>query len=92
VWEVVPFSWGTDNPQALMKAVPGESDLWEYEFNPEELFDLDAAEIDRIGIVFRNADGTKEGKPVPEEIFLLISFRDLRSYFCSRVAIPSSLM
>ncbi|WP_158856936.1 alpha-amylase family glycosyl hydrolase [Lunatibacter salilacus] len=61
-WEVVPFSWGTDNPLALMKAVPGESDLWEYELNPEELFDLDAAEIDRIGIVFRNADGTKEGK------------------------------
>jgi len=60
-WEIVPFAWGQDVEQARMTRVEG--DIWEYEFVPNELFNPTAAQtIYRMGMVFRNADGTREGK------------------------------
>jgi 1,4-alpha-glucan branching enzyme len=62
-WANVPFQWGTDNPDALMTKVEGEDTLWEWEVTPNDFFDLEEEQIIyRLGLVFRNADGTREGK------------------------------
>ncbi len=62
-WAIVPFAWGTDNPDARMSKVAGSSNLWEWELVPDELFGLQEGQvIFRLGMVFRNATGTLEGK------------------------------
>lgn len=61
VWEIVPFAWGQDVEQAKMTRVEG--DIWEYELVPNELFNPTTSQtIYRMGMVFRNAAGTLEGK------------------------------
>jgi 1,4-alpha-glucan branching enzyme len=74
-WGIVPFNWGTSDPAAKMTKVPGQQDLWEWELIPEELFKPSATQtIYRLGMVFRNADGTKEGKSdTNQDIFVNIS-------------------
>ncbi|GAB3655301.1 hypothetical protein GCM10028791_26450 [Echinicola sediminis] len=62
-WGIVPFEWGSANEQAQMSKVEGESDSWEYELTPNAFFSRPNNEtIYRLGMVFRNADGSKEGK------------------------------
>ncbi|MFD2037445.1 alpha-amylase family glycosyl hydrolase [Belliella marina] len=62
-WAIVPFEWGIANPQALMSKVEGENNIWEWEITPNEFFNPTAGQtIYRMGMVFRNATGTLEGK------------------------------
>ncbi|AFL85847.1 1,4-alpha-glucan branching enzyme [Belliella baltica DSM 15883] len=62
-WSIVPFEWGTANPDARMSKVEGESDLWEWELTPNELFEISGDQtVFRLGMVFRNATGNREGK------------------------------
>lgn len=60
-WAIVPFEWGTTNPDARMTKV--EDNIWEWELVPNEFFNITTGQtIYRLGMVFRNADGTREGK------------------------------
>ncbi len=62
-WAVVPFEWGTANPDARMTKVAGKTDTWQFELSPNEFFNVTENQtIFRLGMVFRNADGSKEGK------------------------------
>ncbi|GMQ32585.1 hypothetical protein Ataiwa_08570 [Algoriphagus taiwanensis] len=62
-WSIVPFQWGTANPDAKMEKVEGQANLYTYELTPNEFFDNpNGLTIYRLGMVFRNADGSKEGK------------------------------
>ncbi|PRY90746.1 alpha-amylase family glycosyl hydrolase [Mongoliibacter ruber] len=86
-WANVPFEWGTANPDALMTKVEGEDTIWEWELNPNDFFDLNEGEIIyRLGIVFRNADGTREGKTETNQDF----FIDLSQGFQVVFTRPSS--
>ncbi|MCH7408545.1 alpha-amylase family glycosyl hydrolase [Belliella sp. DSM 111904] len=85
-WEIVPFQWGTSNPDARMTRVEGEDDLWEWELNPSTLFEKDSEDvIYRLGLVFRNADGSREGKSDTNGDF----FIDLSQGFDVFIANPS---
>lgn len=62
-WDIVPFQWGTKDPEAQMTKVEGEAQVWEFVLTPSDFFALPAGKIVyRLGMVFRNGDGTKEGK------------------------------
>lgn len=62
-WSIVPFQWGTANTAAKMTKVPGEANLYTYELVPNDFFENpNGLTIYRLGMVFRNADGTREGK------------------------------
>ncbi|SNS26331.1 hypothetical protein SAMN06295967_10673 [Belliella buryatensis] len=53
-WSIVPFEWGTANPDARMTKVEGESDVWEWELTPNELFEISGDQtVFRLGMVFR---------------------------------------
>lgn len=62
-WAIVPTQWGTDDAKAKMTKVEGEDNIWEWEFNPIEFFQPSENQtIYRLGMVFRNVDGSREGK------------------------------
>ena len=61
-WQNVVGNWGQDNGIGQMTKVTGETDKWEITLSPREYFNIPSAPIFRIGMVFRNADGSKEGK------------------------------
>jgi 1,4-alpha-glucan branching enzyme len=62
-WSIVPFEWGTTDPKAKMKKLEGEANLYTFELIPNTFFDNpNGLTIYRLGMVFRNGDGTKEGK------------------------------
>ena len=62
-WDIVPFDWGTDAESAKMSKRSGEENIWEFELVPNEFFERPNGEVVyRLGMVFRNAAGTKEGK------------------------------
>ncbi len=62
-WSIVPFTWGTANTNAKMTKVVGQANLYTYELTPNTFFDNpNGLTIYRLGMVFRNADGSKEGK------------------------------
>jgi len=61
-WQNVVGNWGKDDGIGLMTKVAGETDKWEITINPRIYFNVPTAPIYRIGMVFRNADGSKEGK------------------------------
>ncbi|MBB6325458.1 1,4-alpha-glucan branching enzyme [Algoriphagus iocasae] len=62
-WSIVPFDWGTADAKAKMTKVEGEPNLYSYELTPNSFFDNpNGLTIYRLGLVFRNADGSKEGK------------------------------
>lgn len=61
VWAIVPFTWATSNPDARMTKVA--DNIWEWELVPNEFFNIPSGQtIYRMGMVFRNAEGTREGK------------------------------
>jgi len=71
-WAIVPTQWGVDDPKAKMKKVEGESDLWEWELTPNDFFSPQSNQtIYRLGVVFRNVDGSKEGKTAANQDFFI---------------------
>lgn len=71
-WAIVPTQWGIDDPKAKMTKVEGESNIWEWELNPNDFFSPQAGQtIYRLGMVFRNIDGTKEGKTDTNQDFFV---------------------
>ncbi|MEN2282564.1 alpha-amylase family glycosyl hydrolase [Algoriphagus sp. SE2] len=62
-WSIVPFEWGSTDAKAKMTKVEGEANLYTFELTPNTFFDNpNSLTIYRLGLVFRNADGSKEGK------------------------------
>ena len=62
-WEHVVGNWGQDDGVGEMTKVAGESNKWEITLTPRSYFDVpDGTDIYRLGMVFRNGDGSKEGK------------------------------
>jgi 1,4-alpha-glucan branching enzyme len=69
-WAIVPFNWGTSNPDARMTKL-GEN-IWEWELVPNQFFNITAGQtIYRLGMVFRNAAGTLEGKTDTNQDFFV---------------------
>ncbi len=63
-WTHVVGNWGQDDGVGQMEKVAGEENLWKITISsPREYFGVpDDETIYRIGMVFRNADGTQTGK------------------------------
>lgn len=63
-WDYVVGNWGQDDGVGQMQRVEGEANLWQITIpSPREYFGLPEDErIYRIGMVFRNATGSREGK------------------------------
>ncbi|HAS60317.1 MAG TPA: 1,4-alpha-glucan branching protein, partial [Algoriphagus sp.] len=60
-WSIVPFQWGTNDPKAKMTKVAGQANIYTYELTPDTFFDNpNGLTIYRLGLVFRNVDGTKD--------------------------------
>ena len=66
-WKYVQTTWGTVNPNWEMKKVPGKSNLYSFEITPSirSFYKVPSGElILKLAFVFRNANGSKEGKEV----------------------------
>jgi hypothetical protein len=62
-WTIVPFAWGTADPKAKMTKVDGQPNIYTFELVPNDFFaNPNKLTIHRLGMVFRNADGSREGK------------------------------
>ncbi len=62
-WELVVGNWGQDDGIGQMTKVPGEANKWEISITPRNYYQVPAGtSVYRLGMVFRNADGSKEGK------------------------------
>ena len=62
-WEYVVGNWGQDDGIGQMSPVAGETDKWEITLTPRTYFSVPSnVTIYRLGMVFRNADGSREGK------------------------------
>ncbi len=74
-WSIVPFTWGTTEPKAKMTKVTGQANLYTYELTPNSFFtNPNGLTIYRLGMVFRNGDGSKEGKSATNgDIFVNLS-------------------
>ncbi len=74
-WQKVVGNWGQDDNIGAMTSLG--NNRWQIKLTPKTYFSLAATDTAyRIGMVFRNADGTKEGKdPNGLDIFMPI-YRD----------------
>lgn len=65
-WQYVVGNWGKDDGIGQMSKVSGAENKWQIKITPKSYFkDVPAnANWYRIGMVFRNGDGSKEGKAV----------------------------
>ena len=64
-WQHVPTAWGQVNPDWQLTPVPGEPNKYSYTFSPTVLdyFNVPMGEnVERLAMVFRNGDGSLEGK------------------------------
>lgn len=64
-WRYVPTQWGEANAAWRLTPVAGEANKYTYTFNPtvQGYFNPPAGEtIEQVAFVFRNADGSLEGK------------------------------
>lgn len=67
-WKNVVGNWGKDDGIGKMTKVEGKTDQWKITLGPSirQYYQVaDGVPIFRISMVFRNADGTKEGKGTP---------------------------
>jgi 1,4-alpha-glucan branching enzyme len=74
-WEHVVGNWGKDDGVGLMQKVEGQTDVWKINISSiREYFKVPAdKKIYRLGMVFRNADGSKEGKnDANQDIFVQV--------------------
>jgi len=64
-WNNVIGNWGEDDGIGLMTKTP-DTELWTITFTPRDYYtgdvDFSTETIDRLGMVFRNADGTASGR------------------------------
>ena len=76
-WRHVPMTWGTADERWKMTPVAGEANHYTYTFSPSirQFFNVPAAEeIMRLGLVFRDANGNRQGKTADNgDIFLEIN-------------------
>lgn len=77
-WTNVIGNWGRDDGLGQMIKVPGENNKWQISIVPRAYFKVPGnVKIYRIGMVFRNADGTREGKgPNLQDIFVNVPIQD----------------
>ena len=64
-WQFVQTTWGEANPDWQLTPVAGEANKYTYEISPSirEYYGVpDGVEIEQLAFVFRNGDGTLEGK------------------------------
>ncbi|MEM8584209.1 MAG: alpha-amylase family glycosyl hydrolase [Bacteroidota bacterium] len=64
-WQYVPTEWGEVNPDWQLQLVDGEDNLYSYTFSPSvaAYFGLPGnEEAQQLALVFRNGDGSLEGK------------------------------
>jgi hypothetical protein len=86
-WNIIPFQWGTANAAAKMTKVAGQPNIYTYEITPNSFFtNPNNLTIFRLGLVFRNADGSKEGKTTANGDF----FVDLAQGFDVKFTEPQS--
>ena len=86
-WNIVPFQWGTAASAAKMTKVTGQPNLYTYELTPNSFFtNPNNLTIYRLGMVFRNADGSKEGKTTGNTDF----FVDLAQGFDVKFTAPQA--
>ena len=86
-WNIVPFQWGTATAAAKMTKVAGQTNIYTYELTPNSFFtNPNNLTIYRLGLVFRNADGSKEGKSTANGDF----FIDLAQGFDVKFTEPQS--
>lgn len=72
-WTNVVGNWGKDDGIGAMTSLG--NDKWSIKIAPRTYFGVPTQRIFRIGMVFRNADGSKEGKsPQNGDIFVQVSF------------------
>lgn len=84
-WNIVPFQWGTATAAAKMTKVAGQPNIYTYELTPNTFFtNPNNLVIHRLGMVFRNADGSKEGKTTANGDF----FVDLAQGFDVKFTAP----
>jgi 1,4-alpha-glucan branching enzyme len=84
-WNIVPFQWGTTAAAAKMTKVAGQPNIYTYELTPNSFFtNPNNLVIHRLGMVFRNADGSKEGKTTANGDF----FVDLAQGFDVKFTAP----
>ncbi|CAH0999417.1 1,4-alpha-glucan branching enzyme GlgB [Neolewinella maritima] len=79
-WQNIQTTWGVANDEWKLTPVAGEPNKYTYTFSPtvREYFDADEnTVIEQVALVFRNADGTQEGKAAGgANIFVDISSGD----------------
>ncbi len=66
-WKNVVTTWGQANPAWRMTRVPGEANLYSYTIGPSirSYYNVGATtQVQRMAFVFRNANGSREGKDV----------------------------
>ncbi len=64
-WKFVQTEWGVANADWKLSPVTGEANKYTYTFSPDirAYYGVpDATDIQQIALVFRNADGSREGK------------------------------
>ncbi|OAV44654.1 alpha-amylase family glycosyl hydrolase [Lewinella sp. 4G2] len=76
-WRYVATEWGVANPDWRMTPVAGEPNKYTYTYSPtiREYYGVPSSEaIEQISLVFRNADGSMEGKASGnQDIFVDVS-------------------
>ncbi|MFK7934829.1 MAG: alpha-amylase family glycosyl hydrolase, partial [Saprospiraceae bacterium] len=66
-WKYVAMQWGVENPDWALTRVEGEDNLYTFEITPSirEYYGVGANEmVEQLAFVFRNGDGSLEGKDV----------------------------
>ena len=62
-WQNVIGNWGQDDGVGAMSNVPGQTNQWQISLTPWTYYDVaDGTTVYRLGMVFRNEDGSREGK------------------------------
>lgn len=91
-WSIVPFTWGTTDPKAKMTRVTGQTNLYTFELTPNDFFtNPNGLTIYRLGMVFRNADGTKEGKNASNADFFITLAQGFQVTFTNPITPAISL-
>lgn len=70
-WMNVQGNWGTDDPKVKMQNAG--NDIHTISFNIKDYYGISNQDVTELGMVFRNVDGSKEGKTIDfKDIFVPI--------------------